>query len=170
MRYWRPRSIAHAVWQFSFSSISRSRSKQRRLELRGSLTPKPKVSPLDLNSCACTARTMVRVSRYLLILSALSLLTMPITEHLWNWDRFLQTGRDFELGTLMVLSFFCLVLILSRKCKQRVESLFAAWCTLAFKFMDQVTPGFCLPGMFLVFCTEPVTRPGTGVYGFPLQI
>jgi len=138
--------------------------------VRGSLTPKPTASYLDLSSCACTARVLERVSRYLLILSALSLVTMPITEYFWNWDRFLQTGRDFELSTLMVLSFFCLALILSRQCKQCVESLFTAWCTLAFKFINCVTRLFYLFGEFLVFCSEPVTGPGTGIYGFPLQI
>jgi len=40
----------------------------------------------------------VWVSRYLLILTTLSLIVMPITEHLWNSDRFLQSGRDFEIG------------------------------------------------------------------------
>jgi hypothetical protein len=139
------------------------------------LTPKSKASRLDLNACACKGRVLAAIGRYLLILSALSLLTMPITEHLWTWDRFLQTGRDFELGTLMVLSFLCLVLVLSKQCKQSVESLLSRWCALAFKFLDRIfvdriRPGIFLPAERLAFCPDPVTRPGTDVCVSPLRI
>jgi hypothetical protein len=134
------------------------------------LTPKSKVNREDLNACANTARVLVCAGPYLLMLSALSLLMMPVTEHLWNWDRFLQTGRDFELTTLMVLSFLCLILVLSKQCKQCIESLFSAWCILAFKFIDRVTPGICLYGELKVFRPQPVIGPGTGMCDFPLQI
>lgn len=134
------------------------------------MTPKSKVSRLNLNSCACTGQALTRVGRYLVILSALSLLTMPLTEYLWTWDRFLQTGRDFEIGTLMGLSVFCLVLVLSKQCKQCVESFMSRWSVLAFQFIDRVTPEICLPAELQVFYPEPVAGPGTGMCHFPLQI
>jgi len=128
------------------------------------------MSRLDINACACTARTLAWAGRYLLVLSALSLLTMPITEHLWTWDRFFQTGRDFELGTLMVLMFFCLVLVLSRQCKQCVETFLSLWHILAFQFADGIAPVICLPVEAPVFCPGPARGAGASMCGFPLQI
>ena len=57
------------------------------------------------------------IARALLILTAISLITMPVTQHLWTWDHFLHGGRDFELSTLMILSFLGLVLVLSKNLK-----------------------------------------------------
>jgi hypothetical protein len=126
------------------------------------LIPHSKASRPRSGAYAFTAPAVAYVARCLLVLSALSVLTMPITERLWNSDRFLETGRDFELGTLVVLSFFCLVLVLSKQCKQRVESLFSAWCILASKLIDRATAGICLPGKLSVFDPEPGIGPGTG--------
>ena len=95
---------------------------------------------------------------------------MPITEHLWNWDRFLQGGRDYELGTLMILLILCLVLVLSKQCKQSVEALLSILCILASEFIDRVTRGICLPGEVLVSCPELAVAARTGGYNFPLQI
>jgi hypothetical protein len=44
----------------------------------------------DLNVCACTDRVLARCGRCYLFLTALSQLTMPVTEHLWTWDRCLD--------------------------------------------------------------------------------
>ena len=137
---------------------------------RGELTPKSRMSRFDLNSCACTARVLAYAGRYLLILSALSLLTMPITEHLWTWDHFFQTGRDYELSTLMVLTFLCLVLVLSKQRKQCVDVSLSLCHILAFQFTDGTAPVICMPVEVSVVDPEPVTGTGTGMRGFPLQI
>lgn len=102
-----------------------------------------------------------------MILSALSILTMPITEHFWTWDRFLETGRDFELSTLMVLMFLCLVLVLLKQRKQRVESFLSLCQILAFRFTKDVAPAMCAQVQPTV--VELQTVPNTGD-GFPLQI
>lgn len=73
-------------------------------------------------------------------MSALSLLTMPITEHLWTWDRFFQTGRDFEMGTLMVLMLFCLVLILSKQLKRSIDSLLHLHHLAGSALRDHIAP------------------------------
>lgn len=75
---------------------------------------------------------LVWLGRLLLTLTAISLVTMPLTQHYWTWDRFLHGGQDFELGSLMVLSVLGLVLVLSKHGKQRMELLVSAWRFVGF--------------------------------------
>lgn len=82
----------------------------------------------------------MQVSRYLLILTILSVIEMPITEHLWTWDGFLQGGRDFELGTIMVLSILCLALVLSKNLKKRFDLLLSARRYRTVNFDDPDVP------------------------------
>ncbi len=51
---------------------------------------------------------------------------MSITEYLWTRDRFLQDGRDFELGASKVLAIFCLAPVLSKSYIQSVDVLLSA--------------------------------------------
>lgn len=134
------------------------------------LTHKANASRPSLNGCACTAGGFAWISRYLLILIALSLITMPITEHIWAWDGFLQGGQDFELGALLVLSFLSLVLVLSKQCQRWVESSLSTWCVAVSQFMNSLAPGICLAGEVSAFNPEPGTDPRTGRSDFPLQI
>jgi hypothetical protein len=134
------------------------------------LTHKSNASQTGLHAYACTADGFAWISRYLLILIALSLVTMPITEHLWAWDRFLHGGQDFELGALLVLSFLCLVLVLSRQCQKRVESSLSTWRVAAFQFINCVAPGICLTGQVSGLYPDPGTDPESGRRDFPLQI
>jgi hypothetical protein len=53
----------------------------------------------------------VRLSRLLLLLVSIELATMPITQGLWTWDRFLHGGQDFELGMMIIFSCLCLILL-----------------------------------------------------------
>jgi len=125
---------------------------------------------LDLNDCAGTARLLTWAGRYLLILSALSLLTMPITEHYWTWDHFLQTGRDFELGALLMLMLLCLVLVLSKQHNQCIESFLSFSHILAFRFADTHEPLACLSVEVSVFNREQGSDTRAGMCGSPLQI
>jgi hypothetical protein len=70
-----------------------------------------------------TNRALVWIGRSLLILSAVSLITMPLTQRLWTWDHFLHGGQDFELTSLMILDVLCLVLVISQGCKGCIELL-----------------------------------------------
>ena len=64
------------------------------------------------------------LSRLLLGIALVVAVMIPYTQHAWNWDRFLQGGHDFETNLLLMLSFLCLVLVLSRRGRQSVEALF----------------------------------------------
>ncbi|MGA8743623.1 MAG: hypothetical protein WB561_20695 [Terracidiphilus sp.] len=122
----------------------------------------------DLNTCACTPRVFVWIARALLMLTAISLITMPVTQHLWTWDRFLHGGRDFELSTLMILSFLGLALVLSKNLKQCFDSLFSALCILAFACHERVP--IRITWAVSIFRTEYVAASDTDKYGTPLLI
>ncbi|HTF71063.1 MAG TPA: hypothetical protein VK638_51190, partial [Edaphobacter sp.] len=59
------------------------------------------------------------------MLTTILLAVMPVTEHLWTWDKFLRGGTDFEFGLLGIASILCLVLVLSQHYKQVVQLLLA---------------------------------------------
>ena len=62
---------------------------------------------------------------HLLVLTAAILLTvMPWTEIHWHFDRFLRGGQDFEFTLLSILTFLCLVLLLTFLNKQSLSILF----------------------------------------------
>ena len=88
-------------------------------------------SRTNLNSLACAARILVKIARFLLIVAAISLLTNPLTQHIWTWDRFLHGGHDFESGVLTILMTLCLVILLAQHCKHSVHMLLAGWRLLA---------------------------------------
>jgi hypothetical protein len=53
--------------------------------------------------------------RAVLILTAVLILLMPLTEHLYGWDKFLQGGPDVEFGILCLLLFAGLVLLMAHR-------------------------------------------------------
>ena len=59
----------------------------------------------------CSVRSAVCLSRILILVVAIELLSMPFTQGLWSWDKFLHGGQDFELGLLIILTCLCLVLL-----------------------------------------------------------
>jgi hypothetical protein len=71
------------------------------------------------------ARSAVCLGRILLLIVSVELLTMPITQGLWTWDRFLHGGQDFELGLLLILTCLCLVLLHVEQTRNDLGSLLA---------------------------------------------
>jgi hypothetical protein len=95
---------------------------------------------------------------------------MPVTQHFWTWDHFLSGGYDFELTTLLVLSFLGMALVLSRQSKQCLDLLFAVWRFLCFLF-DGVTQGRAfMPGAFSVLYTDWPSSRSACTYCLPLKI
>ena len=65
------------------------------------------------------------LSRLLLLLAAIEVITMPLTQHLWAWDGFVRGGPDFELGLLMIVMCVCLGLLRAQHGRLRVSWLLA---------------------------------------------
>lgn len=108
-------------------------------------------------------RALLWAGRSLLILSAVSVLTMPLTQYFWTWDRFLRGGEDFELVSFMVLTVLCLVLVLSQHCKRCVDSLLAQSFVVACKFGRRESTAIRLYRALSVFQTEPATGRSPGI-------
>jgi hypothetical protein len=94
---------------------------------------------------------------------------MPVTERLWTWDHVLQGGRDFELSMILVLSFLCLVLVLSRHGRRYFDQLFASWCTLAAAFACSGPAKTSLAHRMLALVDQR-RSPAMSMQRFPLQI
>jgi len=108
--------------------------------------------------------------RLLLILAAVSLLTMPLTQHIWTWDHFLRGGQDFESGMLILVTILCLAVLLSQLCKRHVDLLFAARSLLAFLRMDRESAGVTPAGRFILFRAEYALHWALDLYRSPLRI
>jgi hypothetical protein len=122
------------------------------------------------NASACQTPVFAAIGRVLLILTAVSLMTMPVTERLWTWDHFLQGGKDFELNAILVLLFLCLVLVLSKHGKQGVDSLFAHWCHLVFISDLRHSARIALAGAALASSKGRAPSPVLSMNSLPLQI
>lgn len=128
----------------------------------------------DLNACACAAQVVARIARILLVLIGVSLITMPVTQRIWNWDHFLRGGQDFELSMLLVLSFLCLALLLAKHGEQCVDSLFdflfAGWRLFSFECNDRRLAHIPVTGASLLLRTKCLGDPSLGYYSLPIQI
>lgn len=73
------------------------------------------------------SRVFVLTARVLLFFTGILLLAMPWTEHYCAFDRFLRGGggHDVELGLFALLSFLCMVLVLSQHLRRRLATLLA---------------------------------------------
>jgi hypothetical protein len=61
------------------------------------------------------SQTCVLLGRVLILLTALLVAVMPVTEYLWTFDKFLRGGQDCEFGLLALAAILCLVLVLSHQ-------------------------------------------------------
>ena len=148
------------VWDRAFHQSIKITSARGRLD-RFLWTRRP-----NLNSCSCTGRALAVIGWILLIFMAVSLATMPVTQHLWTWDHFLHGGRDFELGVLMVLSLLSLALVLAKASKQCIQAFFCPCCSVA----NTVTQKARLLAACSPFRVYSASCPASGFCSLPLQI
>ncbi len=130
---------------------------------------RPTKNRADLNALACAAQILVKIARFLLMVTAVSILTSPLTQHLWTWDRFLHGGHDFESGVTTILMTLCLVILLAQHCKHSVHMLLGKWRLLCFISdcgirLDTVGHEISL------LPNERRSSPMLGMYNLPLQI
>lgn len=90
----------------------------------------PIVTSLLLSASMDAAWVCACFSRMLLLLIAVELITMPITQHLWTWDQFLHGGRDFEMTLLIVVTCFCFMLLRAQNSRQSLGRLLSIGSSL----------------------------------------
>lgn len=117
------------------------------------------------------AQLCADLSRLLLGFAFIELLTMPITQHFWTWDHFLQGGQDFELGLFVIVTCLCLVLLRAQHCRQKIRYLLAFCRFFALPFRRSV----CRPRLapFRVAAAahcDPYLRRSVDAFLGPLQI
>jgi hypothetical protein len=121
-----------------------------------------------LNAFVLAARVYAFIGRLLLAATAVSLITMPLTQHVWTWDHFLRGGHDFEFGMLTILTTLSLVLLLAQLCKQSVGLLLAAFCRLLCGIGEHGP--VCQGKSASTLRIDLLFAPHPSVTGFPLQI
>jgi hypothetical protein len=89
-------------------------------------------------STDCISVAYARGGRLLILFTAILIAVMPLTEYFWQFDGFLDSGQDFELGLLALLTIFSLVLVLLQQRRQKVALLLAVrrWLSLVFEDAD----------------------------------
>lgn len=111
------------------------------------------------------------LSRLLLAFAFLELLTMPLTQQLWTWDRFLQGGgQDFELGLLVIVTCLCLVLLRAQHGRQLLRRLLAFCRLLILPFRQKRWP-FARAGNHPgIPSGDARFQPPSGLFLAPLRI
>jgi len=131
---------------------------------------RPNANRPDFTAFICRAQVCAGIGRFLLMLIGVSLIVMPLTQHIWTWDRFLHGGQDFEFGVFAILTALCLVLLLAQHCKQSVNLLLGAWHRLSFLFRDRVSIGTMRSETMPALRSERESSPALNIYNLPLQI
>jgi len=130
----------------------------------------PNASHPRHNVFAFATRVVAGLGRILLTLTAILLITTPLTQRIWTWDHFLRGGQDYESSALLVLAFLCMVLVLAQHFKQAVSLLFAARHYSSFLSRDLLLARMALVGAFSISHSELGTSPGLEMCSLPLQI
>lgn len=125
--------------------------------------------PTDRTS-AWVGALCARLSRFLLLLAAVEVFTMPLTQHLWTWDHFLQGGQDFELGLLVIVTCLCLVLLRAQHSRQGLKVLLAIRRLFLFIFVRQALVRLMREVQLSVSPPKSECCPASALYTLPLQI
>jgi hypothetical protein len=124
----------------------------------------------SLNAFAYVAQVCAGLSRLLLIVAVFELITMPVTQHIWDWDHFLHGGQDFESGMLMIVTAMCLAFLLAMHCKQDVNLLLALRRIFLSVYDNHKSAGISVDGKFSLLIAEHPASPAPSMYSLPLQI
>lgn len=112
----------------------------------------------------------VDLSRLLLGLAFVELLTMPLTQHFWAWDGFLRGGQDFELGLFVIVSCLCLVLLRAQHTRQRIGLLLALRRLILLACQPKLFRSTLIAVRAAGAPDDPAPRRSAGMVLAPLQI
>ena len=110
------------------------------------------------------------VSRLLLVLAALELISMPLTQHAWTWDHFLHGGMDFESSLLFLVVCLCLLLVLRHHCRQDENSDVPRWRLFLPTFDTLIPAAMPRARVLLTLHRERRASSDSATYSLPLQI
>ena len=127
-------------------------------------------SRLHLKTLADLSKGPIVIGRLLVGLTTLLLAVMPLTEHLWTWDKFLRGGPDVEFGLLGIASILCLVLVLSQHYKQVINLLLTMRRLIGFALYLDDGSFWVAPDIISSFRQDRTEAPALGTYNLPLQI
>ena len=85
----------------------------------------PIIGWLRFNAFVQAVDRIACLSWVLLPVIAVELITMPITQDLWTWDKFLHGGQDFEIGMLIIVTCLCLTLLRAEQSRCDLDFLLA---------------------------------------------
>jgi hypothetical protein len=110
------------------------------------------------------------LSRLLLLLVGVELITMPLTQQLWNWDGFVRGGQDFELGLFMIVMCVCLGLLRAQDGRQRVGRLLAVRERMRERIRIRLRLWLGAARGFAAAAVDPTLPPLHGNLAIPLLI
>lgn len=116
---------------------------------------------------ACALKS---VDRFLLVLVAIELVSMPFTQYAWTWDHFLHGGIDFESSFLFLV--VCLHLLLVLRNHRRQEGYLRVLIGLLSLtiFDTHKSPAMPETELLLPFHRKCRASSGWPSYSLPLQI
>lgn len=122
------------------------------------------------NASAWLAHSAENAGRFLLVLIAVELMSMPFTQYVWTWDHFLHGGIDFESSLLFFVVCLGLLLVLRHHCRKE-ENLRVARGRLSPPISDTDKSAAMLgTGVPLAFGRERPETSHLATFNFPLQI
>lgn len=124
----------------------------------------------DRKTSSSVARICAGLSRFLLLLAAVELITMPLTQQIWTWDHFLRGGQDFEFGLLTIVTCLCLGLLRAQHCRQRIKVLLAVRWLFCQLFRRRELLRTIREGVVPAFRHGRMADPGPHLLSLPLQI
>ncbi len=110
------------------------------------------------------------VDRFLLVLVAIELISMPFTQYAWTWDHFLRGGMDFESSLLFLVVCLHLLFVL-RNHRRQDENLHVPMGWLSLTIFDSLKPA-AMRGTesLLLFHRKCRASSGWSSCSLPLQI
>lgn len=122
------------------------------------------------NASALLAHAPEDFGRFLLVLAAVELISMPLTQYAWTWDHFLHGGMDFESSLLFLVVCLGLLLVLRHHCRQDQNLRVPRW-RLSLPIADTgKSAAMSGTGALLAFRREPRPSSDLSTYNLPLQI
>ena len=122
------------------------------------------------NASALMTHAPESVGRFLVVLAAIELISMPLTQYAWTWDHFLHGGMDFESSLLFFVVCLGLLLVLRHHCRQD-ENLRVPWWRLSLAIFDTDKSAAMLgTGVLVALHQERRASSDLANYNLPLQI